>query len=53
MSKNTDWVVVGANAGTKAAKAEELGLAVLDEAAFGRLLAHGPEPVADEPPDED
>ena len=36
-----DWVVVGANAGTKAAKAEELGLAVLDEAAFRRLLETG------------
>ena len=41
VSKKTDWVVVGANAGSKAAKAEELGLPVLDEAAFRRLLETG------------
>ena len=41
VSKKTDWVVVGANAGTKAAKAEELGLPVLDEAGFRRLLETG------------
>jgi DNA ligase (NAD+) len=41
VSKKTDWVVVGANAGTKAAKAEELGLPILDEAAFRRLLETG------------
>ena len=42
VSKKTDYVVVGANAGTKAIKAEELGLTVLDEAAFRRLLESGP-----------
>ncbi|MCE0485531.1 NAD-dependent DNA ligase LigA [Ornithinimicrobium sediminis] len=41
VSKKTDFVVVGANAGSKAAKAEELGLTVLDEAAFRRLLETG------------
>ena len=41
VSKKTDWVVVGANAGSKAAKAEELGLPVLDEAQFLRLLRTG------------
>lgn len=41
VSKNTDYVVVGANAGSKAAKAEELGLRVLDEDGFRRLLATG------------
>lgn len=41
VSKKTDFVVVGANAGSKAAKAEELGLPVLDEEAFVRLLATG------------
>ncbi|MBM6699144.1 NAD-dependent DNA ligase LigA [Bifidobacterium pullorum subsp. saeculare] len=39
VSKNTDYVVVGANAGSKAAKAEELGIPMLDEAQFERLLA--------------
>lgn len=53
VSKKTDYVVVGDNAGSKADKAEQLGLTILDEAGFERLLAHGPEPVADEPPDED
>jgi DNA ligase (NAD+) len=41
VSKKTDYVVVGANAGTKAAKAEELGVPVLDEAQFVRLLQTG------------
>ncbi len=41
VSKQTDYVVVGANAGTKAAKAEELGVPVLDEAQFVRLLQTG------------
>jgi DNA ligase (NAD+) len=41
VSKNTDYVVVGANAGSKAAKAGELGVPVLDEAAFVVLLAGG------------
>jgi DNA ligase (NAD+) len=42
VSKKTDYVVVGENAGSKAAKAEELGLTILDEEAFERLLAGGP-----------
>ncbi len=41
VSKKTDFVVVGANAGSKAAKAEELGVPVLDEEGFVRLLATG------------
>ena len=41
VSKKTDWVVVGANAGSKATKAEELGIPMLDEAGFERLLATG------------
>ncbi len=52
VSKKTDYVVVGDNAGSKADKAEQLGLTILDEAGFERLLAHGPEPVAEEEPDE-
>jgi len=41
VSKRTDYVVAGENAGTKAAKAEELGVPVLDEAGFRRLLETG------------
>ncbi|AQP51787.1 NAD-dependent DNA ligase LigA [Tessaracoccus flavescens] len=42
VSKNTDYVVIGANAGSKAKKAESLGLTVLDEAGFVTLLSEGP-----------
>ena len=41
VSKKTDWVVVGDNAGSKATKAEELGLRILDEEQFRELLATG------------
>ncbi|WP_062132411.1 NAD-dependent DNA ligase LigA [Demequina aestuarii] len=46
VSKNTDYVVVGANAGSKAAKAEQLGVPTLDEAQFERLLEGGPQALA-------
>ncbi len=52
VSKKTDYVVVGANAGSKAAKAEELGLRILDEAGFAALLASGPAGVGDPDPAE-
>ncbi|GAA4678714.1 NAD-dependent DNA ligase LigA [Nocardioides nanhaiensis] len=42
VSKKTDFVVVGENAGSKAEKAEQLGVPVLDEAGFTALLEHGP-----------
>jgi DNA ligase (NAD+) len=42
VSKSTDYVVVGENAGSKAAKAEELGVRILDEAGFRALLETGP-----------
>ena len=41
VSKKTDWVVVGDNAGSKATKAEELGLRILDEEQFRELLETG------------
>jgi DNA ligase (NAD+) len=46
VSKKTDYVVVGDNAGSKAEKAEQLGLAMLDEDGFVRLLAEGPPGVS-------
>jgi DNA ligase (NAD+) len=42
VSKKTDYVVVGESAGSKADKAEELGVPVLDEAGFKSLLDGGP-----------
>jgi DNA ligase (NAD+) len=42
VSKKTDYVVVGDNAGSKADKAEKLGVPVLDEEKFTALLRGGP-----------
>lgn len=42
VSKKTDYVVVGDNPGSKATKAEELGLTILDAAGFVELLENGP-----------
>jgi len=47
VSKKTDYVVVGADPGSKAAKAAELGVPMLDEAAFVTLLEQGPDAVSD------
>ncbi len=46
VSKNTDFVVIGENAGSKATKAEELGRPILDLAGFQVLLEKGPEAAA-------
>jgi DNA ligase (NAD+) len=43
VSKKTDYVVVGDNAGSKADKAEQLGVPVLDEDQFTVLLEQGPD----------
>ncbi len=43
VSKKTDYVVVGDNAGSKADKAEQLGVPVLDEDGFRALLSNGPQ----------
>jgi len=39
VSRRTDYVVVGGNPGSKARKAEELGVTILDEEAFRKLLS--------------
>lgn len=52
VSKKTDYLVAGSGAGSKLQKATDLGVAVLDEADFVRLLAgDSPETVA--APDEE
>jgi DNA ligase (NAD+) len=38
VSRKTDFVVAGADAGSKLARARELGIAILDPDEFDRLL---------------
>ncbi|MTV27016.1 NAD-dependent DNA ligase LigA [Nitriliruptoraceae bacterium ZYF776] len=45
VSKRTSVVVVGEDAGSKLAKAQDLGVPVADEAAFEHLLEHGELPT--------
>ena len=45
VSRRTDYVVVGENAGSKETKARELGRPILDESGFRHLLEHGPRAV--------
>jgi DNA ligase (NAD+) len=45
VSKKTSFVVAGENAGTKHEKAVELGVTILDEPAFKRLLEGGPDAI--------
>ncbi|MBE0608241.1 MAG: NAD-dependent DNA ligase LigA, partial [Dehalococcoidia bacterium] len=45
VTKGTSFLVVGADAGSKLAKAQQLGTRVLDEEAFRRLVAGGEESV--------
>lgn len=46
VSKKTSYVVVGENAGSKATKAEELGITILDEEGFTALLEGGESALA-------
>jgi DNA ligase (NAD+) len=47
VSKKTDYVVAGTEAGSKLEKANLLGIAVIDEQGMLDILAHGPGPDAD------
>ncbi|QOD93091.1 NAD-dependent DNA ligase LigA [Chryseoglobus sp. 28M-23] len=48
VSKKTDFVAAGPGAGSKLAKAEQLGLRIIDAAQFAELVTQGPEAL-DEP----
>jgi len=47
VTKGTNLLVVGAEAGTKLTKAQQLGTKTIDEAQFQRLLEVGPDGLAD------
>nr|WP_084532975.1 NAD-dependent DNA ligase LigA [Nocardia fusca] len=49
VSKKTAFVVIGESPGSKAAKAEELGVPILDENGFRVLLESGPDAVGSGP----
>ncbi|HSP51670.1 MAG TPA: NAD-dependent DNA ligase LigA [Cryobacterium sp.] len=53
VSKNTDFVAAGPGAGSKLAKAEALGLRILDAAQFHLLVTEGPAALAEAPADAD
>lgn len=52
VSKKTDFVAAGPGAGSKLAKAEELGIRILDAAQFHLLVTQGPEALDALAPDQ-
>lgn len=44
VSKKTDYVVAGASPGSKLARAETLGVTILDQDGLQQVLEHGPTP---------
>lgn len=51
VSKKTDFVAAGPGAGSKLAKAEELGLRIIDAAQFHLLVTQGPAALGDAQPE--
>jgi NAD-dependent DNA ligase len=45
VSKKTDYVLAGADAGSKLAKAQELGVRILDETEFLKMAQSQPDPA--------
>ena len=51
VSKKTDFVAAGPGAGSKLAKAEALGVRIIDAAQFAILVTEGPDALPDAPAD--
>lgn len=49
VSRKTDWVIVGENAGSKLQRAQELGIAIMDEATFLKTIGQAAEGTRESP----